>query len=212
MTTAKQKKAYNATCIGGGGVRPASEMLKFVAGEFVAGEDGQIYLDAAQKLSTPGAYLTPTRAAVDAAVQGGALAHSLGVAPLEDKQAFKAQMRAVLEKSFFARMGVARKAGHLVLGTRKAQQAAGEKTAQVVFMANDAGKDTRNTLEMMAQQNRIPLFYVGEKHQWAQVFHKENITVAAITDPRSAASLRFLSQSIDAFGDGNVVREAGAMS
>ena len=109
-------------------------------------------------------------------------------------------------------MGVARKAGHLLLGTRKAQQAAGEGTAQVVFMANDAGKDTRNTLEMAAQHNNIPFFYVGEKHQWAQVFGKENITVAATIDPQSAGSLRFLSQSVYAFGDGNVAHEASAMS
>ena len=207
MAAAQQKKASTAACIADGCVRPAAEMLKFVAGA-----DGRVYLDVGQKLPTSGAYLLPTCAAVDAAVQGGVLARSLGVAPLENSEIFKSEMRAVLEQSFFARMGVARKAGHLVLGTRKAQQAAGEKTAQVIFSANDAGKDTRNTLEMMVQQNAMPLFYVGQKHQWAQVFDKQNITVAAMIDTQSAASLRFLSQAIYVFSAGVRARKEGAPS
>ena len=92
MTTAKQKKAHNATCIGGSGVRPAVDMLKFVAGA-----DGRIHIDVAQKLTTPGAYLMPTRTAIDAAVQSGALAHALGVTPRDDVKTFKAEMRSVLE-------------------------------------------------------------------------------------------------------------------
>lgn len=189
----ERKPAEKQACIGGGGARHAAEMLRFVKGP-----DDCVYLDLTQKLEAPGVYLSPTPSAIRTAVETDALTDALGADPLEDRHAFMADIARLLEKSFFARLGIARKAGQAILGRSKTLEAVKAGHAVRLFVATDAGRDSRQALEKMAEKGNIPLEEVGAKHRWERVLQKENATMVAITDEATAAELGALCQAVKA--------------
>lgn len=181
-------------CVGGGGARPAAEMLRFVKGP-----DGGIYLDIHQKLEGQGAYLVPEPAAVNTALNTNALSDALSAGVIADPEAFKADIYHILLKSFFDRLGISRKAGHTIFGSDKAFEAARNGEVFRFFCPEDTGSDTRKKLRNTAHKCNVPLDSCGLKPQWAEFLKKDNVTVAALTAPDDAVALGNLYNMVQAF-------------
>lgn len=189
----ERRPSVKEVCVGGGGTWPAAEMLRFVKGP-----DEQVYLDITHRLDAPAVYLSPNPAAVREALENHALTQALDAEPLDDVPAFIADIHKLLLKSFYARLGLARKAGQAVFGTSKALQAARSGQAVRLFYAADAGRDTLKALETTARNADIPVAGIGTKEAWGRVLQKDNVTVAAITEQNTAAELAALERAVRA--------------
>lgn len=190
----QQRPAEKRACLGGGGSFRPAEMLKFVAGD-----DGGIYLDVRQKLARNGAYVSPAPAAIRKAIADEAISTALDVPAIKDVAAFKTNLAALLEKRFFERAGLDRKAGQGVLGTAKAADVIRSGTATHLFYAADIAANTLKKLETPALRAHLPFVAFATKAQWEAAFDKANCTVLAVTDKASGADLALLAAAARAF-------------
>lgn len=168
--------------------------------KFVRGPDGRLYLDIAQKLKTEGMFISPERQVVDDALKNGTLAQALGAEAVQDVAAFKVEIEEQLLKRFFERLGVGRKAGQVLLGVSKTFEALQQGRAVGVFVATDAGNDTRKRLEGKTNHGDVCFESIAKKHQWEHFLNKENATVVAILSPEVCQDLRYFHQAVQAFG------------
>lgn len=169
------KKGEGTLCLGGGGLHPKAEMLRFVVGP-----DGLIYPDATGKLPGEGGYVLLDHKALLQAVTSGALEEGIGGKLPAAPAVFMATITALLNQRLFAFLGLLRKGGQLTLGADKTLEAAKKNTLGAIFCAQDAGL---NTLKKMAQDARaanIPLLRVGQKADYEKTFAKANCTLVGM--------------------------------
>lgn len=107
---------------------------------FVGDPDGAVVPDLKQSLPGRGCWVTGTRRNVDLAVRKNLFARALraGVKPGSDLGVL---VDTLLAKSALGSIGLARKAGEVVLGAAKVENAVRNGTALVVLHANEASDD-----------------------------------------------------------------------
>ena len=193
---AQARPAKEQACLGGAGTFPQKQMLKFVAGP-----DGGVYLDVNHKLAGESAYVSPTAEAAHKAISTGAITARLGTEPITDPKAFKRDIFTVLERRFFERAGIARKAGQGMLGSFKGEEAIKNKVATHIFHAADTAPNSLKKLEAGCVNANIPFIPFAGKTQWEKGFDKANCTILAITDPATGAELKKIAGAAMAFGE-----------
>ena len=112
---------------------------------FVVSPDGDLAPDFTGKLPGRGAWLTPERALLEAALKKGAFARSFraGVKAPAD---LAATVEAGLARQALSALGLARRAGEAVTGFEKVRAALEGGTAAVLVNAADGGEDGRRKL------------------------------------------------------------------
>ncbi|MFG1391723.1 RNA-binding protein [Xanthobacter agilis] len=133
-------------CLATRAVTPVSQMLRFVVGP-----DGQIVPDLASKLPGRGAWVRATRADLETALKRKAFGRAFkgkGVAAPD----LAALVEGLLDKDMRASLSLANKAGQVVTGTMKVEQALASGAVQVLLHATDARPDGVRKLDAFTRQ------------------------------------------------------------
>lgn len=115
-TSFGKPRANPRRCVGTGAeITPGDPALRFVLAP-----DGELVLDLKGTLPGRGAWLTPTRPALETALRKGGFQRSFkGPAKLPvsmDAAAFAEHVNICLQRAALSRLGLCRKSGHLVIG------------------------------------------------------------------------------------------------
>jgi predicted RNA-binding protein YlxR (DUF448 family) len=129
-----------------GEVMPEERLVRFVAGP-----QGVVVPDVARKLPGRGLWVAATREAVDTAAKKGGFSRS-AKAKLAAPADLADQVEKLLKTRLLAGLGLARRAGDLILGFEKTESAIeGGKTAWMVE-ASDGAQDGRRKLLQSARR------------------------------------------------------------
>ncbi len=165
----------------------ADEMIRFVAGP-----DGSVVPDLKRNLPGRGCWVKARRHLVDEAVKRKLFARALkeGVTPQADLGALVDQL---LTKSALGSLALARKAGAVVSGSTKVEQAIRSGTACVVLHAREASPDGVRKLDQARRAvvhldgPEIPAFSVFTGEEMDLAFGDGNVIHAAVLNGKAAA-------------------------
>jgi predicted RNA-binding protein YlxR (DUF448 family) len=118
---------------------------------FVAGPDGVVVADLARKLPGRGLWVAANRTAVETAARKGAFSRA-AKAKLSASADLADQVERLLLKRVLDGLGLARRAGDLVLGFEKASAAITGGKAAWLIEANDGSADGRRKLLQLARR------------------------------------------------------------
>jgi predicted RNA-binding protein YlxR (DUF448 family) len=121
---------------------------------FVAGPDGLVFPDLARKLPGRGMWVAASREAVDAAARKNLFARSAKT-KLAAPADLADQVEVLLRRRLIEGLGLARRAGDLILGFEKVQAAVAAGKAAWLIEASDGAQDGRRKLAQAA--HRAPI-------------------------------------------------------
>ncbi|WP_225770389.1 RNA-binding protein [Inquilinus sp. Marseille-Q2685] len=131
-------------CIATGAVRPKAELIRFVAGP-----DGQVVPDLAERLPGRGLWVSAEREAMLRAQAKGLFAKAAR-RPVRAPDDLVDRVEALLHKSCIDLIGMARRAGQAVAGYEKVHAWLAEGRAAVLLAASDGAADGRAKLAALA--------------------------------------------------------------
>jgi hypothetical protein len=120
--------------------RPQEEMIRFVLSP-----DGQVTPDLAARLPGRGAWVTSSRDAIDLAVKKGAFARAFK-SQAKAAPALVEQVEKLLAKRVLDQLGLAKRAGELILGFEKVREAIRQDRPACLIEASDGAEDGRGKL------------------------------------------------------------------
>jgi predicted RNA-binding protein YlxR (DUF448 family)/ribosomal protein L30E len=182
----KRRMSPERRCVATNAALAADQGLRFVLSP-----DGELAPDFSGKLPGRGAWLTPSRAALEMALKKGGFARSFkaGVRTPDD---LAARIETGFAKAALSALGLARKTGDVVTGFEKARAALAAKTAAVLVNAADGGEDGRRKLAHLAGDAAvIELFAEAEL---AAALGRDEPTVHVVVKAGPAAQ-RFLREA-----------------
>ena len=174
--------AQERTCLGTGKTLPKGEMLRFIKGP-----DGKAYLDLSGKGPGRGAYVCPDAAALAKVLKTGALARALEaeVAPSLVDDVVQAVTLKVLHS-----LGLAKKAGMLVLGQDKVREAAGKGQLLLLVLASDISEASGRDMRQAAQRHDLKVFSISERSRLSALFGQANATVIGLKKAPISATVQ----------------------
>lgn len=141
---------------------------------FVAGPDGAVVPDLKQSLPGRGCWVTGTRQSVDIATRRNLFARALRSSAKPDA-GLGAQVDALLAKSALGSLGLARKAGAVVLGAAKAEASVRKGAATSVLHALEASPDGVRKLD---QARRAVVLAGGPEIAAFKLFSEAEMSLA----------------------------------
>ncbi len=158
---------------------------------FVLSPEGELAPDFTGKLPGRGAWLTPSRPALETALKKGAFARSFksGVKAPDD---LAARIDAGLAKQALSALGLARRTGDAAVGFEKARAMLAEGAAGVLVNAADGGEDGRRKLKALAGD--VPVVEAFAEAELAAALGRDEPTVHAAIRKGPAAQ-RFLKEA-----------------
>lgn len=176
-TDGKDTSAAGLTpCLGGGGVLPRQKLLRFVAGP-----DGQIYLDLNHELPGMGAYVRPGLSFLEKAISSKALENTLDAKYQGTAADLHAMALKVVEKQLLNRLGLMRKAGQLMTGTDKVLEALYQGKMQCLLIAVDAAANTMKKVTLACENAHAKCLTVCERSLLEGALGKDNCTVIGLS-------------------------------
>lgn len=118
--------------------RPQSGMIRFVLSP-----EGQVTPDLAARLPGRGAWVTSTREAIDLALKRGAFARAFK-SQVKAPADLPAQVEELLSKRALDQLGLAKRAGDLILGFEKVREAIRKEVPACLIEASDGAEDGRD--------------------------------------------------------------------
>ena len=156
--------------------KPADEMIRFVVGP-----DGAVVPDVKRKLPGRGLWITATRAAIDEAMAKRVFARGFkrDVRVPDDLAALT---ETLLERSALDALAIAGKAGHVVQGFGKAEDALNAGEAVALIHAADGAADGKRKLDAVLRKNarQIPVIEVFSSAQLDLALGRLNVIHAAL--------------------------------
>ena len=131
-------------CLVTGEVRPKAELIRFVAGP-----DGRVVPDLAEKLPGRGMWLSPRRDVLHTACARNVFAKAAKM-PLRPEPGLADEVERILARRCVDLLGLARRAGAAVGGFEKVAGRIASGAAGVLLQACDAADDGRRKLRAMA--------------------------------------------------------------
>lgn len=156
---------------------------------FAIGPDDQVVPDIEGKLPGRGIWVTSNRDAVEKAAQKGLFARAA-------KQNAKApadladQVEAGLRRRVLALLGLARKAGQVMAGHAKVEEAAMKAQVVALFLASDAGKEGQKNAKAIAAGVDAPIVAEFSAEQLGLALGRPNVVHAALTASGAASKGR----------------------
>ncbi len=120
--------------------RPQGEMIRFVLSP-----DGEVTPDLAARLPGRGAWVTSSREAVELAIKKGAFARAFR-SPAKAPADFAARVGELLAKRVLDQLGLAKRAGDLILGFEKVREAVRQAPPACLIEASDGAEDGRDKI------------------------------------------------------------------
>lgn len=169
------RAAPERRCIATGEVRPTAELVRFVVSP-----DGVVVPDIEGTLPGRGIWVTAEAGAVrKAAARGGfARAAKAAVSVPED---LEAQVREGLARRVLSLLGLARKAGILLAGHAKVEDAAARRGLAALFLASDAGEEGRRNAATLAARTGAPVIAAFSAEELGLALGRPNVVHAALT-------------------------------
>jgi predicted RNA-binding protein YlxR (DUF448 family) len=156
--------------------KPADDMIRFVVGP-----DGAVVPDIKRKLPGRGVWITATHAALDEAVTKRVFARSFkrDVRVGNDLASLTEQL---LARAALDALAMAGKAGNVVAGFGKTEDALNGDEAVAVIHASDAAADGRRKLEAVLRRNgrQIPVIDAFSSAQLDLALNRLNVIHAAL--------------------------------
>jgi uncharacterized protein len=176
-------------CIVTGETRPKSELIRFVAGP-----EGSVIPDLAEKLPGRGLWLLARRDVIHTACARNAFARA-AKAPLRPAPALADQVERLLVRRCTELLGLARRAGMAVGGFEKVAGRISGGTAGVLLQARDAAEDGRRKLRTMAcaQVPQVPVVECLDAGDLGQVFGDRPFVHVALN--RGTLARRFCDEA-----------------
>lgn len=162
-------------CLGGGGVMPRQKLLRFVAGV-----DGQIYLDLNHNLEGLGAYVRPELAYLEKALASKALENTLGAKWQGTAEELRQMVLKIVEKQLLNTLGLLRKANDVTTGTDKVIEAAFQGKLQTVLVAADVAENTLKKVTLACEKASVPCLKVCDRSALESALGKDNCTVIGL--------------------------------
>ena len=186
----------NRRCIVSGEVLPEGRLLRFVADP-----DGAVVPDVEARLPGRGLWVRAERAAVERAASKGAFSRAAG-ASLKSDSGLAAHAEARLVERMLGYIGLARKAGDLILGFDQVERALrGETPPAVIIEAADAAPDGRRKLHGAALASGVVPFVIGvfSSAELSLALGRANVVHAALKSGRIAERLVFDAGRLNGF-------------
>jgi predicted RNA-binding protein YlxR (DUF448 family) len=167
---------------------------------FVAGPDGQVVPDLARKLPGRGMWVAADRASVETAAKKGLFSRA-AKAKLAAPAGLADQVADLLERRLLAGLGLARRAGELLLGFEKVATALKAGKLAVLVEASDGAADGRGKLLAVARKVQpapivIGLFTVDDL---SLALGAENVVHSACLAGRTADRWTFDARRLSGF-------------
>lgn len=203
MTVSNPRKleatgAPDAPAIRGPSTRAAAdrERRDIVSGEvmaeerlirFVAGPDGAVTPDVARKLPGRGIWVAADRASVETAAKKNLFARS-AKAKLSAPADLADQVEALLKRRILDGLGLAKRAGDLILGFEKVRDSVANGRAAWLIEAQDAAADGRRKLSQAAHRapSKPRLFGVFTSDELGLALGVDNVIHVALLAGRGA--------------------------
>ena len=83
-------------------------------------------------------------------------------------------------------LGLARRAGKLILGADGVETAIRQNKIRAVILAEDASKTTASNIMDLAQKHSVPFFVILTKDRLGELMGRRELAVMGITDPSFA--------------------------
>ena len=180
----------------------AQELIRFVAGP-----DGHLVPDIKANLPGRGAWISASRSVLEDAIRRKAFTHSLkadiivdqGIADLVDK---------LLVKAALGRLALARKAGAVVTGATKVEQAIRAGEACLVLHSKEAAFDGKRKIEQAIYSVRrpdrqdIPVVTLFDSDEMGVAFGDNPVVHAALLNIKLAQGFIKTVQKLVAYRDG----------
>lgn len=158
---------------------------------FVLSPDGEAAPDYSGKLPGRGAWLTPDRDALAAAIKKGAFARAFK-APVRVPDDLAARIERGFAKSALSALGLARRAGDVLVGFEKARAALVSGEAAVLVNACDGAQDSRSKLQKAA--GSIAVIELFDEAELAAALGRDAPTVH-VTIKAGPAGRRFQTEA-----------------
>jgi predicted RNA-binding protein YlxR (DUF448 family) len=180
--------------------KPVDELIRFVVGP-----DGQVVPDVKRKLPGRGIWITATRAAVDEAVKRRIFARGFRK-DVHVETELGAMTERLLERSALDALAITGKAGQIVAGFGKVEDAIGSGDAIAVIHAADGAADGKRKLAATVRRNakesrEIPSFDVFSSQQLDLALGRLNVIHAALLDGSAGATFLARTQRLLRFRD-----------
>ena len=178
--------------------KPADELIRFVVGP-----DNSVVPDVKRKLPGRGIWITATRAAVDEAVQRRVFARGfrkeVGVAT-----DLGGTTERLLERSALDALAIVGKAGQIVSGFGKVEDAIAGGEMVALIHATDAAADGKRKLAaaMRRESREIPSIEAFSSQQLDLALGRLNVIHAALLDGPASATFLARTQRLLRFRDG----------
>lgn len=164
--------AQERTCLGTGQTLPKGDMLRFIKGA-----DNKAYLDLTGKCPGRGAYVSPTPEALAKVIKTGSLARAIEATVTPDLIEHVVQ---ALTLKVLHSLGLAKKAGMLVLGQDKVREAAGKNQLQLLVLASDISPTSARDIRTTADRHQLKVFSISERSRLSALFGQANATVIGL--------------------------------
>ncbi len=172
----KQQTTTLRRCIAGGELRPKAEMIRFVAGP-----DGTVVPDLAERLPGRGLWLSPQREALDRACKRNLFAKA-AKAPLRVPGDLAERVDGLLTRRCLETIGLAKRSGQVVSGYERVAASLASGGVAVLLAAIDTTEEGRRKLRAAAR-TRDPAPQVVE------LFTAEELGQALGFDARAHAAI-----------------------
>ncbi len=132
---AESDAAKERRCIVTGTVRPRAELVRFVASP-----DNQVLPDLAEKLPGRGFWVSANPTSITMAAQKNLFSKAAG-AKLQAAPDLADQVTLLLRRDLLQKLGLAKRAGVIVVGFNKVEPELARGSLRALFVASDAGAD-----------------------------------------------------------------------
>ena len=188
FAVAEENALRERRCLVSGEVLPESRLMRFAADP-----DGHVVPDVAANLPGRGMWVTSARDAIAAAAAKNLFSKS-AKAPLKASADLALRVETVLVARMQADLGLARRAGHLVLGFDNVLRALDEKTPPAILVeASDGASDGRRKLAGSAYARGLKIETIDSltAEELSLALGRENVIHAALKPGRLAERLIF---------------------
>ena len=180
------------------------------------GPDGQVAPDVRARAPGRGAWISVTRAELDAAsVKGklkGALARAFKTNNLQVPADIGARTEAALRQAALDRLGMEARSGNLINGSERVETAARTGKVHLLIHAADAGEDGRKSLDQawrVGGGRERGLIFPEGRSILSMALGRENVVHIALTDPAAASRVAHALARWRAFNDPDRGPEGG---
>jgi uncharacterized protein len=152
---------------------------------FVAGPDGRVVPDIAERLPGRGVWLTPRRDIVETAMRKGAFARGLKTRALADA-AIADEIEAMLVRRVLELIGLSRRAGEAVTGYEKTRAMLAAGRAGLLLHARDGSMDG---LAKLGRTDGVTVVRLFDGDELGRPFGRDRAVHAALARGRLAESV-----------------------